>query len=132
MHILIAEDDTFLLRVYSAELQKAGYRVTSADDGEKVLAMAREEIPDLILLDILMPKKNGFEVLEEMRKDEKLAKTPVIVLTSLEREEDAKHAKKLGANDYFIKSDMDLDNLIFLIRTLAPPAKAAKKRHSNT
>jgi DNA-binding response OmpR family regulator len=134
MHIFIGEDDAFLQKVYTTELIKAGYDVSAADDGEQLLSRLRTQKPDLLLLDVLMPKKNGFEVLEEMKRDPALKKIPVIMLTSLGQEADMQRAKSLGVENYFVKSDMDLDGLIFLIKTLSLPASAHMikvKKHSS-
>lgn len=102
--VLLAEDDLFLQRMYATKLTKEGIEVLAAPDGEKALSLLREQTVDLVLLDILMPKKDGFEVLEEMKADAKLKTVPVIMLTNLGEEEDIKRAKKLGANDYMIKA----------------------------
>lgn len=102
--ILLAEDDLFLQRMYATKLSKEGITVVSAADGEKALALLREQAVDLALLDILMPKKDGFEVLEAMKADPQLKNIPVIMLTNLGEEDDVKRARRLGASDYMIKA----------------------------
>ena len=102
--ILLAEDDLFLQRMYVDKLVKEGIKVVVASDGEKALEIMRKQKPVLVLLDILMPKKDGFEVLEEAKKDPKLKSIPIILLTNLSEVADVKRAQKLGAADYIIKS----------------------------
>lgn len=102
--ILLAEDDLFLQRMYATKLAKEGLEVVSAPDGEKALSLLREQPIDLVLLDILMPKKDGFAVLSEIKADPKLKNIPVILLTNLGEEDDVKRGRKLGADDYLIKA----------------------------
>lgn len=111
MHILLAEDDLFLQKVYVSELKKAGYQVTGAVDGERALQLMKTLKPDVVLLDIIMPKKNGFEVLAERQKSKALMGIPVIVLSSLGQDTDIRKAKSLGADDYFVKTTMDVEEL---------------------
>ncbi len=102
--IVLAEDDQFLRRMYTMKLEQAGLQVFSCDDGEKALRLVREHTPAVVLLDILMPRKDGFEVLEELKNDTQTKKIPVILLTNLSEPGDIKRARKLGADDYMIKS----------------------------
>lgn len=102
--ILLAEDDLFLQRMYAAKLAKEGLNVVVAADGEKALAIMSETVPDLVLLDILMPKKDGFAVLEAMRADARLKEVPVVLLTNVGESEDIKRGRRLGANEYLIKA----------------------------
>lgn len=102
--ILLAEDDTFLRKISKAKLEKDGYTVLAAEDGKQALAELKNK-PDLILLDVIMPFKNGFEVLKAIRKDKKFAKVPVIMLTTLSQESDMDKAKKMGADDYINKAN---------------------------
>lgn len=121
MHILIAEDDSFLQKVYSTELTKAGYTVTCVEDGELAMAqLTGPGKPDLLLLDVLMPKKDGFEVLEDKKKNPAIAGIPVVMLTSLEQEKDMQRAAALGVSNYFVKTNIDIDELIELIRGILP------------
>lgn len=114
--ILLAEDDLFLQRMYNTKLSKEGIEVLAASDGEKALALLAEQSVDLALLDILMPKKDGFEVLEAMKADPKLKNIPVIMLTNLGEEADIKRAKKLGANDYMIKAHFLPSEVIAVVK----------------
>lgn len=102
--ILIVEDDTFLAGIYAHKFEKEGFEVLHAADGELGLTLAQKERPDLILLDILLPKLDGFEVLEKIKADAKLRATPIILLTNLGQKEDVDKGLKLGAADYLIKA----------------------------
>ena len=102
--ILLVEDDPFLLSMYATKFELEGFEVVSADDGEKGLALALEAKPDIILLDILMPKMNGFEVLQELKADDRTRDIPVILLTNLNQKEEVERALELGAVDYLIKA----------------------------
>ena len=107
MHILLTEDDVFLQRVYAQELRKAGHDVRCAHDGQQAIDMLKESIPDILILDIIMPGKTGFDVLKERSGHPKLAKVPAIMFSSLAQESDMEKAKQLGAVDYIVKSTMD-------------------------
>jgi DNA-binding response OmpR family regulator len=102
--ILLVEDDTFLSSMYKTKLEIEGYQVYAALNGESGLKMAQEKKPNLILLDIILPKMNGFEVLEKIKSDKNLKHIPVIMLTNLGQKEDIKKSFKLGANEYLIKA----------------------------
>jgi len=102
--ILLIEDDPFLLSMYSTKFEIEHYRVLTAEDGEKGIKLADENSPDIILLDILMPKVNGFEVLEHLKKNETTKNIPVILLTNLNQKDDIERGLALGADDYLIKA----------------------------
>lgn len=110
--ILLGEDDKFISRAYNIALTKAGFEVILAADGLEVLKELRADRPDLLLLDIIMPKKNGFEVLEEMKNDGNLKDIPVIVLSNLSQESDMERCRKLGVADYIVKSNSSIKSLI--------------------
>lgn len=110
--ILIAEDDKFLQNVYSVKFTKAGYKVFMASNGNEALKLIEQNAPDLILLDLVMPGKDGFSFLEDYSKNSKMNKIPVIVTSNLGQQEDIDKALKLGAKDYVIKSDMALSGLL--------------------
>jgi DNA-binding response OmpR family regulator len=90
--------------MYSTKFEIEGFQVVSADDGEKGLKEAKAENPSIILLDILMPKMNGFEVLENLKKEEATKNIPVILLTNLNQRDEIERGLALGANDYLIKA----------------------------
>lgn len=102
--ILIVEDDTFLAGIYAGKFEKEGFKVALAQDGEIALKTAKKELPDIVLLDILLPKLDGFEVLEQLKADAVLRNIPVILLTNLGQKEDVDRGLKLGAADYLIKA----------------------------
>ena len=114
--ILITDDDEFLTSMYELSLKKDGVRVVVAHDGEQALAQMEKEKPDLMLLDLLMPKMDGFSVLQHMK--EKNIHVPVVILSNLKGEMDQKRCKELGAKDYYCKSDMDLDALTAKVKAL--------------
>jgi twitching motility two-component system response regulator PilH len=107
-HILLVEDSRFLRVFIAKALAKAGYAVATACDGEEALRMAFARIPDLILLDMLLPKLGGVQVLQSLRKTPLTAGIPVIVLSSLAQKNGAKVVKD-GATAYFEKSKLELD-----------------------
>ena len=109
--ILLAEDDRILRKAGETALRKKGYDVVAAVDGEDALAKAREQPPDLVLLDVMMPKIHGFDVLRGLKGDPQLRDIPVIMLTNLEQPSDIKRATDGGAYGYLVKSNLDLDEL---------------------
>ena len=115
--ILVAEDDTFLASAYRVKLTKAGFNVTIARDGSEALEAVKKEIPDCLLLDLVMPVKDGFTVLEELTKDEKTTHIPVIVASNLGQKEDTDRAMALGATAFVVKSNLSLDELITKINS---------------
>src|SRR3989338_11160967 len=102
--IVIVEDDAFLAQMYASKLTLEGYRVSIAPDGERGWQMIERERPDLVLLDILMPKMDGFAVLEKIRRSMSTQNIPVILLTNMSQKKDVERGLALGANDYLIKS----------------------------
>ena len=114
--ILVVEDETFLVKIYAVKLKKEGYDVSIANDGEQAVKMAEELRPDLILLDLILPKMNGFEALERMRAAAVNKETPVIVLSNLGQEEDIKRAEALGADDYLVKANFSIQDIVAKIR----------------
>jgi two-component system phosphate regulon response regulator PhoB len=107
-YVLLVEDDRFLRRACETSLQQRGFTVKSAVDGEMGLRMVRDARPALVLLDLLMPKVSGIEVLRELRADPATADIPVVILSNSSREEDKRHASELGAIGYFVKANLSL------------------------
>lgn len=107
--VLFIDDDNFLRKVYQAELSEKGFEVHLAADGEEGLRKIAEAHPDLIILDLIMPKKNGFEVLSDLQRFEETRAIPVIVLSNLGQSEDQKRALDLGAVEYLVKDNTTLD-----------------------
>ncbi|HBI97090.1 MAG: Two-component response regulator [Candidatus Falkowbacteria bacterium GW2011_GWC2_38_22] len=114
--ILLIEDDPFLLSMYSTKFEAEGFVVITADDGEKGLKAAGGERADIIMLDILMPKMNGFEVLEKLKADEKTKDIPVILLTNLNQKDEIEKGLVLGADDYMIKAHFMPSEVVAKIR----------------
>ena len=110
--ILIVDDDPLIARMYENRMQLDGYDVNVAANGEEALADVLRQKPDIILLDVMMPKMNGVETLKALKDDEKTKDIPVIILTNLgDRPEDIDKAKSLGALDYLVKSKISLKEL---------------------
>lgn len=109
--MLIVEDDEVLLRALYLLFHKGEYTIASATDGDTALKMTQRLKPDVVLLDLLLPKMNGFDYLKFLKAEPDIKDTPVIVLSNLGDKESIEKAKALGALDYFIKSDTDLTTL---------------------
>lgn len=112
MKILLIEDDKFFQKFYSTKLQENKIEVEVAGDGKEGLIKMRSAKPDLVLLDLIMPKMDGFAVLAMRSQDEDLKKIPVIVLSTLGQEKDVENAQKLGANGYINKGSFDFQSMI--------------------
>jgi len=110
--ILLVEDEEIIIDLLQRKLTKEGYEISVARDGEEGLEKMREIEPDLILLDVVMPKMGGFEVMEEMNKDEELKKIPVIVISNSGQPVEIDRAIKLGAKDWLIKTEFDPQEVI--------------------
>jgi DNA-binding response OmpR family regulator len=110
--VLIIEDDGFLQSLEVTKLRKDNYEVITASNGEEGMDKIAEPDIDLILLDIILPKFDGFEILKKVKQDEKLKKIPVIVFSNLSEEKDISRAKELGAIDFMVKSNFTLDELV--------------------
>jgi DNA-binding response OmpR family regulator len=109
--ILIVEDDEVILRALYLSFHQGEFTIATATDGEIALTMTHRLKPDLVLLDLVLPKKSGFDYLKEMKADPVLEPIPVIVLSNLGTDENKSKAKGLGALDYYVKSDTDLSVL---------------------
>ena len=110
--ILVAEDDRFLRKAAEMALKRRGYTVLTAANGEEALRTAQSALPDLVLLDLIMPKLNGFDVLQALKKDAPTAHIPVIILSNLGQERDVQQAMEAGAAAYLIKTDLSLQSLV--------------------
>lgn len=116
--VLIVEDDQMLQDMYAVKFEADGFTVLKASDGAAGLELARKEKPDAILLDVIMPKLDGFATLKELKADKALAKIPVVMLTNLGQEEDIKKGKELGANDYFVKANQTPGEIVIKVKNL--------------
>ncbi len=103
--VLLVEDEKMLADMYATKFTMEGFKTNKAYDGAAGYEMAKDVKPDIILLDIIMPKLDGFAVLQKLRNDEATKDTPVILLTNLGQDEDIKKGKELGATDYFVKAN---------------------------
>ncbi len=110
--ILIVEDDGFLIKAYQIKFERAGFKVFIALDGDEGLKVSQKEMPDLIILDLMLPKMNGFEFLKKIKSDEKLKNIPVVALSNLGQRSDQEKAFSLGAAEYFIKTEHTLEEII--------------------
>ncbi|OGK10519.1 hypothetical protein A2767_04635 [Candidatus Roizmanbacteria bacterium RIFCSPHIGHO2_01_FULL_35_10] len=118
MKLLLVEDDIFFRKFYVEKLKEKGFLVEEADDGEQGLEKIKSFKPDLVILDLIMPKKDGFEVLRSLQIDPELKKIPVLVFSTLGQNSDIEKAKKFGATDYVNKSLFDFEQLVVKINTL--------------
>lgn len=114
--ILVAEDDKFLVKALKDKLEREGFETVIALDGEESIAKIKKEKPDLVLLDLVMPLKNGFEVLEEMVLSGDLKKIPVLILSNLGQQADIERGMELGAVDYFVKADVTITAMVKKIK----------------
>ena len=117
--ILLVEDDPFLSSLLKNRLQKGGFEIILVRDGDEALNSLNDFAPNLILLDIILPKKSGFEVMEEVNKNPQLKnkKTPIIIISNLGQPEDIERGRQLGAIEYFIKAKISIDELIEKIKS---------------
>ena len=116
--ILIVEDDVFLADLYKTKFTLEGFEVYSGYDGEKGLELAKKNEPDIILLDLILPKMGGFAVLEAIKADKKLKNIPVILLTNLSQKSDVEKGLKMGAKDYLIKAHFMPSEVVAKIKKL--------------
>lgn len=124
--IIIIEDDEILSKVLCTELSDAGFLALPAFDGEAGLKLVRSEKPDLVLLDLILPKKHGLEVLEEIKKNLDTRDIPVIILTLLGEDETIKKGLRLGAEDYLVKSSHALAEIVEKVKNFFAEEKHPK------
>lgn len=116
MKVLLIEDDDVLRKIMMGRFEREGFEVVVAPDGETAIFMAKKERPDVILLDLILPKLNGFQVLEKLKEDKEAAPAPIIVLSNLGKEEDKETADRLGVKAYLIKTEHSLEEIVAKIR----------------
>ena len=114
--ILLVEDDTALASVYRSRLELEGFDVCEANNGEDALSLAVSEHPDLILLDVMMPKISGFDVLDILRNTPETTNIRVIMLTALSQPKDKERAEQLGVDDYLVKSQVVVGDVVERVR----------------
>jgi len=118
--VMIVEDDTVLANALKLALENEGYELSLATDGEEAERMIKAEVPDLILLDLLLPIKNGFEVLKVIRQDPGTKDINVVILTNFEQETSIDEGKRLGAKDYIVKANVDIKDVPSIVRKYLP------------
>ncbi len=116
--ILLAEDDHFVSDIYKRKLASDGYEVLFAEDGREALKILEENIPDLVLLDIMMPFVDGMEVLQKMKEDERWKSVPVVMLTNLAEKDNIEKSIAMGANGYVIKAHFTPSEVVQKIKTV--------------
>ena len=114
--VLVIEDDLFLSNLLKTRLERAGINVLRAGDGEEAVNVLSTAKPDLVMLDIIIPKKSGFEVLEGMREDPSQKDIPVIIVSNLGQEGDIQRGKSLGVIAYFIKAQISIDDILSKVK----------------
>ncbi len=116
--ILIVEDDVFIRDIYQVKFSQEGFAVTTAENGIEALKKLNEQIPDIILLDIIMPLMDGIAVLKDVKANELWKKIPIIMLTNISEKEKIEGASELGVNDYLIKSHFTPSEVVSKVYTL--------------
>lgn len=129
-NILIVEDDPFFSMILKGRMEKQGFAVRQAFDGEQALAMAREQAPDLIILDLIIPKLSGFEFLETIFSDPQLNRVPVVVASNLGQESDIEKAKQLGVLDYYVKVRTSVDDLVKILTDIVNQGPQAEQQQA--
>ena len=114
--VLAVEDDKFISNAFKTKFEAEGFKFKAAFNGEEALTILKTFVPSIIILDLVMPIKNGFEVLKEVKKDKRLSKIPIIVATNLGEEQYIVKAKEMGASDYMLKSELSLADLVKKIK----------------
>lgn len=115
-HIIIAEDDPVLREVYVKKFTLSGYQIRVAANGEEAEQLIQQEIPEALVLDINMPVKDGFSVLQDYPRDQR--QFPIVILTNFGDERSKQRGLELGADNYFVKSDMTIKTLIGMVNEL--------------
>jgi len=116
--ILLVEDDFFIADIYSTKLKECGYQIKVVENGAKLLESLKEGKPDLLILDIVLPKFSGWEILEKIKNNENLKDIKIVILSNLDQKEDIEKALKLGAVKYFIKTHYTPSQLVEEIKKI--------------
>lgn len=120
MKVLVIEDDKFLANAYRIKFEKIGYDAKIAGDGALAFDVLNEWRPDVIILDLVMPKMDGYDFLEKFRTLDKFSDIPVLISSNLGQPEDMEKARKLGVNNYVIKGNLSLADLVNKLEELIP------------
>lgn len=129
--LLLVEDDVNLRDIYFARFEAEGYELAVASNGEEALAAAVREKPDLILLDIMMPRISGFDVLDIIRSTPETANAKVVMMTALSEETDKERGKKLGVNEYLVKSQVTLEDVVATVKRVLSGGSSAVQAEAN-
>jgi len=116
--VLLVEDDKFLRELLVRKLEAVGFKVSTAVDGREALKKVKEELPELVLLDLVLPGVDGFDILKQIKEDSETSKIPVIILSNLGQREEVEKGLKLGADDYLIKAHFTPDEIISKISSV--------------
>ena len=116
--VMVVEDDPFLAQLLSNRLGREGLTVVRAGDGEEALNLLKGAKPDLILLDLILPKRSGFEVMEEIQKNSLLSKVPIVIISNLGQDDDIARGKQLGAIEYYVKAKISIEDLVTKVQEL--------------
>ena len=114
--ILFIEDDPLIIKIYTTRLTADGYQVLSAENGADGITLAEKELPDLIVLDIMMPKVDGFGVLQKLRSHPQLKDKPILVYSNLAQEEELNRARQLGATEFIVKANLTPTEMVAKIK----------------
>lgn len=114
--IFLVEDDLFLTSLLKMKFVEAGFEVIHAADGDQAIKLLKTQEPNLIILDLILPKKNGFEVMQEINKNPAINKAPIIIVSNLGQQEDIVKGKELGAIEYFVKARISIEDLVEKIK----------------
>ncbi|MFO0702731.1 MAG: response regulator [Candidatus Andersenbacteria bacterium] len=125
--IFLVEDDLFLSDMYRTKFELGGYEMPHAEDGDVAVRLIKEAKPDVVLLDIVLPKKSGFEVLKDLKADPETKDIPVVMLTNLSQKDDVDKGLKLGAADYIIKAHFTPADVVSKIELVLKGGGAPKK-----
>lgn len=118
IHVLITEDNEDITVIYKAKLAAEGYDVSTASDGNAAFESIKKQMPDVILLDIIMPGMDGLEFLKKARKKEELKRVPIVIMTNLGQDEDRAQCEKMGATKFFVKTEIDIDELSTIVKNV--------------
>ncbi len=118
--ILIVEDDPLIVKIYATRLQADGFEVQSGQDGLEGIAKIREFMPDVVLLDVMMPKLDGFGFITEVKKDPTLQAIPIVMYSNIGNEEEIQRAKSLGVAEFLVKANLTPNQVIEKIKQYLP------------
>ncbi|MFH1509200.1 MAG: response regulator [bacterium] len=131
-HILVIEDDQDLNEIYQRALKNVGFEVTATKNGQQGLLLAQSENVDLIMLDVILPEMDGFEILNVLKSDPGTTKIPVIMITNLGNDHDINTGKKNGAHDYLVKADYTPQQIVERVKKILTEHGTVKKDETET